>query len=826
MNRNDRTRTIYINSIVTLFSQIVQIVLGFLIRKIFINTLGINYLGYNSVFLNILQMLNLADLGVGVAITSFLYKPLAEKNHGRINALMYLYKKIYQILGIVVALIGIVISLFLPFIITDSVCSNSYLLILFYINLIGTVSTYYLSYKRNLLIANQESYITSFVDTCMYFITSIVQIILLCMYPNYIVYLILVVGKNIVSNVILSYKCSKKYLYLKEPVNKNYISEYKKPIINYVKDVFVSKIGAYIFYGTDNIIISIFRGSLSAGYLSNYTLVTTQVNAVVTQVLSSLQATFGNYINTTTELKKQKEMTDNYLCANFILGNFCMICILLLIQPFINLVFGNDFVLGNSTVIWITINLFLSVLIQLPSQIFVIYKLFHYDRPIILISATLNFIVSILLVKQLGIDGVLIGTFITSLVYLFFRFYIICRKVYDIKYSYYMRKIINYFIISFLSTYVINFLVREFPNNYVICFFLKTCYVGILAICIPILFLTKTKEFQYLLDKMVPQKYVHFFCGKKIIIFSILLAIMSLFTGDCLRNKYDGAVYSAGDGNKSLIRTDEYKENEVRISTHEKFMHISFDDTIYLFKDLNENKDVYNTIFDNQTLQWMKVLHQQYGAVFSFYVYFQDENFSLLECTGKFSKEFKDNSDWLKFGFHTIDANTTYNNKTKYTLLDDYSTTINELIRITSEENIDNVVRLQSFRGSKEELEALNTEVMVEPIVGYLTADDLRQSYYLNEEDNKYIYANDEFLDQNNNIWFFSTDLRVEFIESMEDKINEFDTAAWNNQKSDLIIFTHEWLLDEQIRKKIEQLCEYAVKQGYNFDFPEKIILE
>ena len=301
---------------------------------------------------------------------------------------------------------------------------------------------------------------------------------------------------------------------------------------------------------------------------------------------------------------------------------------------------------------------------------------------------------------------------------------------------------------------------------------------------------------------------------------------MSLFTGDCLRNKYDGAVYSAGDGNKSLIRTDEYKENEVRISTHEKFMHISFDDTIYLFKDLNENKDVYNTIFDNQTLQWMKVLHQQYGAVFSFYVYFQDENFSLLECTGKFSKEFKDNSDWLKFGFHTIDANTTYNNKTKYTLLDDYSTTINELIRITSEENIDNVVRLQSFRGSKEELEALNTEVMVEPIVGYLTADDLRQSYYLNEEDNKYIYANDEFLDQNNNIWFFSTDLRVEFIESMEDKINEFDTAAWNNQKSDLIIFTHEWLLDEQIRKKIEQLCEYAVKQGYNFDFPEKIILE
>lgn len=50
------------------------------------------YLGYNSVFVNILQMLNLADLGIGVAITSYLYKPLAQNDNARITAIMGIYK--------------------------------------------------------------------------------------------------------------------------------------------------------------------------------------------------------------------------------------------------------------------------------------------------------------------------------------------------------------------------------------------------------------------------------------------------------------------------------------------------------------------------------------------------------------------------------------------------------------------------------------------------------------------------------------------------------------------------------------------------------------
>lgn len=107
-----RIKTVYINSIVALIAQICQVILGFITRKVFIDYLGVEYLGYNSVFVNILQMLNLADLGIGVAITSYLYKPLAENNNKRIIAIMYIYKKLYSIIGFIVLGFGLVVSVF------------------------------------------------------------------------------------------------------------------------------------------------------------------------------------------------------------------------------------------------------------------------------------------------------------------------------------------------------------------------------------------------------------------------------------------------------------------------------------------------------------------------------------------------------------------------------------------------------------------------------------------------------------------------------------------------------------------------------------------
>ncbi len=502
----NRAKKIYINSTVALGSQLLQIILSFVVRKIFILTLGMSYLGYNSVFSNILQMLNLADLGIGVAVTSFLYKPLAENDKKRIAALMSLYKRIYNIMGFVVLIIGLIVSIFLDQIIPDSSVSPLYLRILFYINLTGTVSTYFLAYKRTLIIADQKSYITNITDTITYFVMTIMQIASLFIFPSYIVFLSLNIAKNIISNLLLSVHCDKLYGKILNNPDRELYDEYKPQIIRYVKDVFISRIGAVVFYGTDNVIISVFRGSLLAGYLSNYTMITVHLTTITNQLLSSIQATFGNFINSGKTIAEQKRMTDYYLCANYFIGNFCMVCFTLLAQPFIERYFGKTLMLSFTTAIWLGINLLLQILMQLPSQVFTIYKLFRYDRPIIIISAILNITISALLVKSLGVNGVLIGTFVTSLIYLFSRFYIISKYVYKVSYLSYLKKLFFYFALSLADICLAYYVVRGIPGTTWLNFFVRAILIASLAILFSGFVLSFTSEFKYLVNKMLPDK--------------------------------------------------------------------------------------------------------------------------------------------------------------------------------------------------------------------------------------------------------------------------------------------------------------------------------
>lgn len=524
-----RTKKAFINSVVTLVTQFGQILLGFLIRKLFIEYLGVTYLGYNSVFSNILQMLNLADMGIGVAITSYLYKPLAEKDFKRITAIMAIYKRLYSMLGMVVLVVGLIVSVFLNLLIPDATCGIRYLRILFYINLAGTVSTYFLAYKRILLIADEKSYTTTIIDTLIFFAISILQMLSLIMEPNYIIYLSLAIIKNVLSNIVISVKVNKSYIYLNNNPDAALVDEYKPQIIQYVKDVFISRIGAVVYYSTDNIILSILKGSILTGFLSNYTLITGQLNTVVTQVLSSLQATFGNFINTTQDNNARMKMTDNYFCVNFCIGNFCLICFSLLAQPFVKMFFGKDMLLAESTAIWLGINLLLTFLLQLPSQVFVIYKLFRFDRPIIIVSVSLNIAISIVLANIMGINGVLIGTFVTSLVYLFSRFYIIAKYVYNIKFWYYVKKILYYGFISLISFAISYFATKGINEDGIVCFAIRAILVAFISFFSTAFLLSFSTEFEFLKNKLLPFK-LRKFANKVVMgIGCLIIVIFSCF---------------------------------------------------------------------------------------------------------------------------------------------------------------------------------------------------------------------------------------------------------------------------------------------------------
>lgn len=274
-------------------------------------------------------------------------------------------------------------------------------------------------------------------------------------------------------------------------------------------------------------------------------------------------------------------------------------------------------------------------------------------------------------------------------------------------------------------------------------------------------------------------------------------------------------------GNKSVRREIDYSTEEYLTDEH-KYFHLSFDDVLNVFQDITLHEE-YESIFENNTLEWFKELHDQYGVVISCYVFYENDNFSLAQCTDRYHQEFEDNADWLRFGFHALNGETVYGNDEPDRIQEDYLITIMKLCEIVGDNAIDNVIRLQSFQGTKREVEAL-TMVKEESVTGLLTADDRRQNYYLTKEENEYIFCHDEWTDQLNGITFFSTDLRIEFISGINSKLKELTTDKWNNQTKYLIVFSHEWEITIELKEKTEKLCRWALEQGYEFVFPENVI--
>ncbi|MDE4507639.1 hypothetical protein C1S51_11515, partial [Lactiplantibacillus plantarum] len=147
------------NIIYSVIGQSVALLLSFILRIVFVRTLSNEYLGVDSLFTSLVTVLSLAELGVGSAINFSLYQPLAKKNVNRIKSLMHLYKKAYTIIGLAVLIIGFCMVPFIQNIgnVKSSVPNLKFLFSLFVVN--SSISYFY-SYKKSLIVADQYRYIT------------------------------------------------------------------------------------------------------------------------------------------------------------------------------------------------------------------------------------------------------------------------------------------------------------------------------------------------------------------------------------------------------------------------------------------------------------------------------------------------------------------------------------------------------------------------------------------------------------------------------------------------------------------------------------------
>ncbi|MBM6863116.1 lipopolysaccharide biosynthesis protein [Ligilactobacillus aviarius] len=404
------------NAITAFFSQIIKLLGQFLVQSIFIRTLGAKYLGANGLFNNILTFLAFAELGIGVSFSFSLYKPLAEDDEETISAIMTLFRKIYNVIGIVILILGLIVTIFVPNLVKAN-SSIEHIRYYFVLYLLSTVVSYFFTYNRSLLIADQLGYIDSQNQLVFSIIKYIFQIFFLLTFDSYTGYLVVLILTNLLSNIAITIKAKHRYKYLNLHSKKKPSHEVVKELKQNVIGTIASKVGGIVVNGTDNILISKFVGLGSVGIYSDYSLVMTGITSVLSQVLNSVVASFGNLGAVEKENKeKQINLFDNFTYFNAFFVFFCALVMYAIFQPFIKLWVGAKYHLSMFTVLIIIINFAFA---QFRPALFLInsYGLFWGYRYKSIVEAVVNFGLSLFLVMNtsLGISGVLIGTIIGNI---------------------------------------------------------------------------------------------------------------------------------------------------------------------------------------------------------------------------------------------------------------------------------------------------------------------------------------------------------------------------------------------------------------------------
>ena len=188
------------NIYISIFTQLVITLLGFISRRVFISSLGSEYLGVNGLLTNVLSMLSLVEGGIGTSIVYNLYKPLAENDKPRVIALIQLYKKTYAILAIIVFVLSMALYPFLGILVKQS-DGISYLAIVYFLFVFKNIVSYLNAHKWSLINADQKGYVLARYNLLFNVITTIAKIVVLATTQNYVLYLVIEVLIFLVQNI-------------------------------------------------------------------------------------------------------------------------------------------------------------------------------------------------------------------------------------------------------------------------------------------------------------------------------------------------------------------------------------------------------------------------------------------------------------------------------------------------------------------------------------------------------------------------------------------------------------------------------------------------
>lgn len=432
---------------VGMFFYVLSLFLAFFSRKIFLDCLGAEFIGLTGMLMNIMSFLSVAELGIGTSIVYFLYKPLQEDNHEKINEVMSMLAYLYRCIGAVIGSIGLFVSLFFPWWFNNLTTGLPLVYFAFYSFLASSVAGYIFNYRQLLVSANQKQYLVNAYFQTIAIVQSLTQIILAYYYRNLWLWVVVGLVFTIIGIIVFNIRIRQLYPWLRINLKQGRQNLKVYPaVLKKTRQVFVQKIKDFILYRSDELLVGIFVNVTQVAFYGNYTIIISKLNFLVNILSDGMNAGVGNLVaegNDQNTMKVFWELT----AIRFFITGIIVFGLLLFLQPFVTCWFGHQYRLSNLIVYLLIFNIFIFLSRGVVENYISAHGLFS-DVWAAWTELSLNIAITLCLAPFYGIIGILLGKILSVFfIAIFWKPYFLFTKGFKNKVSVYWKGMAPYYLI-------------------------------------------------------------------------------------------------------------------------------------------------------------------------------------------------------------------------------------------------------------------------------------------------------------------------------------------------------------------------------------------